>query len=446
MNADAKFDAALGRQTGVALDHAALHFDRAAHGVDDAAKLDDGSIAGALDDAPVMHGDGGIDQVAAQRAKPRQSAILVRSGEPAVADHVRDQDRRDSADGHVVRLDDPMATTRLPAEEIDGRDTGLYCFVPCVSKEGTIAVMALGGKESGEPLNSEDMGLLEAVAGQVATACENGRLYHQLQRKAAELDREKRFNENIVESLDDGLLVASLDDRVLRWNPALERIYGIARADAVGRRLDELFDRGVSRLAARRAPRSRQRGRDALSRADVVAPRRRAPQAARQRRRRAAADARRRSRPEPSSCSRTSPRGSSSRNSCRSPRSMASIGLLAAGVAHEVNTPLTGISSFTQMLLESADPDDPRTKLLEKIERQTFRAARIVNGLLNLARPAKVEQAPVASARRRQRRAVAARAPVPDRQRAGAQGASPTRRRSSWRSSTSCSRCSSTCS
>src|SRR4029453_12526071 len=67
---------------------------------------------------------------------------------------------------------------------------------------------------------------------------------------------------------------------------------------------------------------------------------------------------------------------------------MASIGLLAAGVAHEVNTPLTGISSFTQMLLEGSDPDDPRTRLLEKIERQTFRAAKIVSGLLNLSRPA----------------------------------------------------------
>ncbi|HKC56134.1 MAG TPA: ATP-binding protein, partial [Vicinamibacterales bacterium] len=66
---------------------------------------------------------------------------------------------------------------------------------------------------------------------------------------------------------------------------------------------------------------------------------------------------------------------------------MASIGLLAAGVAHEVNTPLTGISSFTQMLLEGADPEDPKTKVLEKIERQTFRAAKIVNGLLNLSRP-----------------------------------------------------------
>ena len=74
---------------------------------------------------------------------------------------------------------------------------------------------------------------------------------------------------------------------------------------------------------------------------------------------------------------------------------MASIGLLAAGVAHEVNTPLTGISSFTQMLLEGADADDPKTKVLEKIERQTFRAAKIVNGLLNLARPAQVDSGPV---------------------------------------------------
>src|SRR4029453_2210795 len=74
---------------------------------------------------------------------------------------------------------------------------------------------------------------------------------------------------------------------------------------------------------------------------------------------------------------------------------MAAIGLLAAGVAHEVNTPLTGISSFTQMLLERSAPDDPRTQLLEKIEQQTFRAAKIVNSLLNLSKPTGREAGPV---------------------------------------------------
>ena len=53
------------------------------------------AVAGALDDAPVMGGDGGIDQIASEPPKTRKSPILVCAGEPAVADHVGDQDRRD---------------------------------------------------------------------------------------------------------------------------------------------------------------------------------------------------------------------------------------------------------------------------------------------------------------------------------------------------------------
>ena len=75
MNTDAKLDPPLRRKAGIALDHAVLHLDRAAHGVDHAAKLDDAAVSRALDDASVMQGDRRIDQIAAQRPEPRKSAI-----------------------------------------------------------------------------------------------------------------------------------------------------------------------------------------------------------------------------------------------------------------------------------------------------------------------------------------------------------------------------------
>ncbi len=84
MDPDAEFDAALGRQPRVALDEAVLHLDRAAHRVDHAAEFDEASVAGALNDASEMRGDGGFDQVAAQPPPPRQCAILVRSGELSI--------------------------------------------------------------------------------------------------------------------------------------------------------------------------------------------------------------------------------------------------------------------------------------------------------------------------------------------------------------------------
>jgi len=292
--------------------------------------------------------------------------------------------------GHTVALDDPIAVGRFPAEEIEfWRDANLYYFVPCVSKEGTIAVLALGRKAVGEPLNSEDMALLAAVAGQIATALENARLYRQLHVKALELDRVRAFNENILESLDDGLLVVDLNDRVVRWNPAIETLYGVPRGEAAGRSIDQLFDPPfveAIRAARRDTPagatlsrmpltaRGDRHGQGLVVNAAVV-PLRASDGAGVMTLGTIVIveDVTARVRLE---------------EQLQISEKMASIGLLAAGVAHEVNTPLTGISSFTQMLLEGADPDDPKTRLLEKIERQTFRAARIVNGLLNLSRPA----------------------------------------------------------
>src|SRR5947208_12540479 len=70
---------------------------------------------------------------------------------------------------------------------------------------------------------------------------------------------------------------------------------------------------------------------------------------------------------------------------------MSSIGLLAAVVAHEVNTPLAVISSYAQMLSKQLQGDPQKGALLEKITQQTFHASEIVNNLLNFSRTSGAE-------------------------------------------------------
>jgi PAS domain S-box-containing protein len=296
-------------------------------------------------------------------------------------------------DGQTVVVDDPLAARRLGGEEgAAWREAGFSSFVPCVSTDLTIAVMAVGRRAHGEPLSSEDMSLLTAVAGQAATAIENARLYSQLQDKANEIESVRQFNANVVESLTDALVVVDLQDRVLLWNRRAETLAGVARRDAIGRPISTLFERAFydTIVGARRdAPAGTSLFRVQLSPAAdsqrellvnlAIAPLERADQED------AGwilviADVTDRATLE---------------EQLRLSEKMAAIGLLAAGVAHEVNTPLTGISSFTQMLLDRSDPEDPKKELLEKIERQTFRAAKIVNNLLNLARPSSGEAGPI---------------------------------------------------
>ncbi|HEX4347243.1 MAG TPA: ATP-binding protein [Vicinamibacterales bacterium] len=293
--------------------------------------------------------------------------------------------------GHTVAIDDPIAAARFSAEDVEfWRDHGIFYFVPCVFDGVAIAVLALGRKESDEPFNSEDLALLTAVAAQVATAIENGRLYRQLHLKVEELGRMREFNDNILESLDDGLVVFDDDERIVRWNHALEHFYGASRAASIGRQLGDVFDESfvnALRAARRENPRGATLFKVPLTgrhSKNVDEPRKLLVNATAIPLQSLAGpgavvgtillmeDVTERVRLE---------------EQLQISEKMASIGLLAAGVAHEVNTPLTGISSFTQMLLDGADPADPRTVLLEKIERQTFRAAKIVNGLLTLSRP-----------------------------------------------------------
>jgi PAS domain S-box-containing protein len=259
----------------------------------------------------------------------------------------------------------------------------LSYYFPCRVRGEVIAVLGVGRREGLEPLNSEEVDLVQALAGQAATAIMNGRLYQSLREKADALERLTDYNENILESIDSGILVLDLDGRVARWNRALESLYGRRRGEVLGRPLAEVFPETFMEALRNSLVLGDREEIAHMYKLHLPTPQGRsltvnvaiAPFQLDSGERHGSIlifeDVTARARLE---------------EQLQHAEKMASIGLLAAGVAHEVNTPLTGVSSYTQLLREQIKPEDLRYPLLEKIEKQTFRAAKIVNSLLNFAR------------------------------------------------------------
>jgi two-component system NtrC family sensor kinase len=73
---------------------------------------------------------------------------------------------------------------------------------------------------------------------------------------------------------------------------------------------------------------------------------------------------------------------------------LASVGMLAAGVAHEINNPLGGILALTSLTLEDLPPDAPDRESLEEVVRQAERCRDIVKGLLEFSRQSQVHTEP----------------------------------------------------
>ena len=284
-------------------------------------------------------------------------------------------------------------THQVPRETPSAQETiarlDLNYYIPCRAQEHAIAFVGLGKTMAGDFLSSEDVELLETLAGYLGIAIQNARLYASLEQKAAEYERLKDFNENIVESINVGVLAVDLADRIESWNSQMEVMYALPRWQALTRPLSEVFpaafveefyrvrqNPGIHNLYKFRlnTPAGESRtvnvaiaplvtkkfnviGRliimdDITERVELEA-------------------------------------------QLSQSDKLSSIGLLAAGVAHEVNTPLAVISSYAQMLSKQLQGDPQKSGLMEKITRQTFRASEIVNNLLNFSRTSGTEFAEV---------------------------------------------------
>jgi two-component system, NtrC family, sensor kinase len=298
---------------------------------------------------------------------------------------------RPGANNHIF-LENPQQVIRLPEEQRrSAARLDLNYYLPCrvANREGagtrTVAVIGLGRTNDGDFLSSEDMELLESLAGYIGIAIQNAQLYRRLEQKITEFESLKEFHENIVESINIGVFAVDLEDKIESWNTQMESMYSKPRTDVLRQHISAVLPpEFVARFNSVRD----EHGTHTLYKFRL-----------------------------------TLPNGSErianiaiaplvTRNFVAVGRiilvdditdriqleaqltqseKLSSIGLLAAGVAHEVNTPLAVISSYTQMLTKHMRDDERLAPVLEKITQQTFRASEIVNGLLNFSRTSGTE-------------------------------------------------------
>jgi two-component system, NtrC family, sensor kinase len=255
----------------------------------------------------------------------------------------------------------------------------LNYFIPCRIREHTVAILGLGKTVDGDFLSSDDVELVQTIAGYLAVALDNAQLYSSLEQKALEIARLKDFSENIVESLNVGVLAVDLSGIVESWNTRMEQLFGVARQDAVGSALAAVLPPELNAEIMRRSndeqitgiykQRLKCSGNTLTLNVSI------APLVSKSGERIGQLllfdDVTQRERME---------------EQMSQTEKLTSLGLLAAGVAHEVNTPLAVISNYIQMLAKQMPEGDPRQAIIEKIVKQTFRASEIVNNLLNFSR------------------------------------------------------------
>ena len=275
-----------------------------------------------------------------------------------------------------------------------GAEVQAVALLPVISREQTIGVVSLGERRGWErsPLNTGKVQLCQALINDMVMAIENARLHEETVQRAEQIARTERHLASVVESAND--LVVSMDSegRITRWNQMAKRISGFTSEEVIGKPLAALFDEEhqedvhamVEQVACGVPVKDRETALLARDGRHI---------------------------PIAWSCSLMRDdenrvlgmvavgRDLTERRKLEAQliqsAKMASLGVLAGGIAHEIRNPLSVSSAAAQLFLENPEDEELKRECAERIYSGIKRTAKIVENLLSFARPAEGRKAPM---------------------------------------------------
>jgi len=244
--------------------------------------------------------------------------------------------------------------------------------VPMMMEGEMVGFFCLGPKLSGEPYSREDVKLLTALAFQVTVCLRNAQLYQ-------EVLTIKRYLENILENMGNGLIAVDAQGRITTFNGAAEKLTGQSASAVIGQKIEEVLSRELCTLLGQ----VMERGRGS-SDVEVEMP----------------ADGFTRfvccstavmELPE------TGERGAilvlsdvTRIKELEQEKSwiqrLAFLGEVAAGLAHEIKNPLVSIKTFAELLPEKYDNHEFRYSFSRIVSQEIERINRLLAELLNFSK------------------------------------------------------------
>lgn len=261
-------------------------------------------------------------------------------------------------------------------EEINDVNTklGISVWVPIISKEELIGIIALGNKLSGDVFSIEDIGLMSTMASQVAVALENSRLYN-------EVVNMKDYSEEILQSMVNGVMTVDKRGYIITFNAMAEKITGRKAIEVINKKPEEIWGkrgdipRVIESSLADRCYINFETGIASQARGMV-----------------------------PVSLSSTILKDHDRKKNgvlviitdmtevkeledkVRRADKLTALANMAAGMAHEIKNPLSSMKVLSQLLPLKFNDEQFRNKLMEIFPREINRIDRIVENLLSFAR------------------------------------------------------------